>query len=377
MSPSGAPVEKKCIGLIVNPIAGMGGSVGLKGTDAGMHGEALALGAQPVAPGRARAFLSHVRRWDGIQLLVAPGPMGSAYLDAAPDVAASEIGTIDGQTSGEDTKRIAAQMLARGADLIVFVGGDGTARDICDAAGLRVPVVGVPSGVKVYSAIFATSVAAAAALLDAFVLGAEVGEEEVLDIDEEAFRQGRLDARLYGYLGVPEVPQHLQGGKEASGTGGTTLESQREIAEYVAEGLEPDTLYLLGPGTTVKAVADALGCEKTLLGVDALLDKKTIGTDLNERAILRLLERYPKRKIIVTPLGGNGFVFGRGNRQLSPEAIRRVGTENLILIATRAKLARLPCLRVDTDDAELNQMLAGYMDVIIGYRYSKLMPVKC
>jgi len=377
MSTEPAGAEKKRIGLIVNPVAGMGGSVGLKGTDGGMHARALALGAEPVAPARARAFLSAVRQWERMRLLAAPGVMGRAYLDAAPTAEAIEVGTIAEETSGADTRRIAAEMLAEGADLIVFVGGDGTARDLCDAVGLEVPVIGVPSGVKVYSALFATSAAAAAALLDAFVLGAELGEEEVLDIDEEAFRQGRLDARLYGYLRVPEVPRHLQGGKEASGTGTGTVEAQRELAEYLAETLEAGTLYLLGPGTTVKALADVLGVEKTLLGVDALLDGKLVGRDLNERAILALLDRYPERKIVCTPLGGNGFVFGRGNRQFSPEVIRRVGRDHLIVVATPDKLARLACLRVDTDDADLNQRLAGYMDVTLGYKYAKVMPVAC
>jgi predicted polyphosphate/ATP-dependent NAD kinase len=377
MTTSRDPLDRKCIGLIVNPVAGMGGSVGLKGTDAGMHRQALALGAEPVAPGRARNFLSHVRGWQGIRLLAAPGVMGRAYLDAVPQVPVAEAGAIGPETSGEDTRRIAAEMLAKGADLIAFVGGDGTARDICDAVGLRLPVIGVPSGVKVYSAVFATSAAAAAALLDAFVEGAELGEEEVLDIDEEAFRHGVLDARLYGYLRVPEVPRHLQAGKEASGTGAATLEAQRELAEYVADLLEDDTLYLLGPGSTVKAVADVLGIEKSLLGVDAVVNRQLVGRDLNERAILRLLDQYPRRKIVVTPLGGNGFVFGRGNRQFSPEVIRRVGREHLMIIAIGDKLARLKCLRVDTDDAELNLTLAGYLDVIVGYKYSKVMPCAC
>jgi predicted polyphosphate/ATP-dependent NAD kinase len=369
--------ETKYIGLIVNPVAGMGGSVGLKGTDGGMHKQAIALGAQPVAPARARAFLSQIRQWDRIRLLTAPAIMGASYVDAALPKEVVEIGTIGEETSDKDTKRIVAEMLARGADLIAFVGGDGTARDICDAVKLGIPVVGVPSGAKVYSAVFATSAPAAAALLDAFVIGADLGEEEVLDIDEEAFRQGSLVARLYGYLRVPEVPQHLQAGKEASGRGASTLEAQREIAEYVAEMLEDDTLYLLGPGTTVKAVADVLASEKTLLGVDAVCNGKTVGKDLNERAILELLRRFPRRKMIVTPLGGNGFVFGRGNRQLSPEVIRQVGRENVLVIAAQGKLAKLRCLRVDTDDANLNQALAGYMDVIVGYKYSKVMSVEC
>ncbi|MEA3276902.1 MAG: ATP-NAD kinase family protein [Pseudomonadota bacterium] len=369
--------EKKCVGLIVNPVAGMGGSVGLKGTDGGIHKRALALGARPVAPSRAKDFLSRVQQWHSIRLLVAPQRMGRAYLGEELDVEAIEIGEIGEETSGEDTKRLAGQMLARGAELIVFVGGDGTARDIYDAIDLKVPAVGVPSGVKVYSSVFGTSVRAAAALVDAFVVGAELSEGEVLDIDEGAFRRGVLDARLYGYLRVPRVRHYLQGGKETSGAGAATLEDQKEIAEYVAEGLEEDTLYLLGPGTTVKAVADVLQSEKTLLGVDAAFDRKIVGRDLNEREILRLFRQHSKRKIIVTPLGGNGFVFGRGNRQFTPEVIRQVGRDGLIIIATRDKLEKLKCLRVDTDDDDLNGQLAGYIDVIIGYKYSKLMPVEC
>ncbi len=366
----------KRIGLIVNPVAGMGGSVGLKGTDGAMRDRAIELGAKPVAPARTREFLSHLRHRDGITLLIAPAAMGDDYLEGI-DVEATTIGSANSKTSGADTKRLAAEMLRAGIDLLAFVGGDGTARDIHDSIDLKLPVVGVPSGVKVYSSVFALNPRAAAAMVDAFIEGAEVSEEEVLDIDEQAFRRGILDARLYGYLLVPNAAQFLQGGKEASGSGGSIAANKQEIAEYMAEHIDRDTLYLLGPGTTVRAIADELGVGKTLLGVDAVFNNRLTGTDLNERGVLELLDQYPKSKLIVTPLGGNGFIFGRGNRQFTPEVIARVGRENIIVVATRDKIDKLECLRVDTDDYGLDRELSGYMDVITGYKYSKLVRVEC
>ncbi len=366
---------KTKIGLIVNPIAGMGGSVGLKGTDGEMRHRAVALGARPVAPGRAREFVSRLACRERICLLLAPGPMGADYLDEV-DVESQLVGTVSSETSPADTRRIALEMREQGAGLLVFVGGDGTARNICDAVGTEIPVVGVPSGVKVYSAVFANSVHGAASMVDAFVEGTDLAEEEVLDIDEEAFRHGLLDARLYGYLLVPRLEKFLQGGKEASGAGGSPLENKQEIGEYVAEEMTADVLYLLGPGTTVKAIADALNLDKTLLGVDAVYNRGGVGSDLNEQGILKLLDQYPQRRIIVTPIGGSGFIFGRGNRQFTPEVIRRVGRENITVVANRDKLAKLPSLRVDTDDAALNQQFAGFIDVVTGYRFSKLVRVE-
>ncbi len=311
-----------------------------------------------------------------ISLFVAPGNMGRDFVgDLKVDV--TTVGQIGDATSGEDTKRIATEMMQRGVELVAFVGGDGTSKDICDAIDLKLPVVGVPSGVKVYGSVFACNARAAAALLDAFIEGAEVAEEEVLDIDEEAFRRGILDATMYGYLLVPHAERWLQGGKEASSAVASSLENKREIAEFVADQLEDTTLYLFGPGTTVKAIADELGIGKTLLGVDAVLNKKLIGEDLNESAILELLNRYQKRKIVVTPLGGSGFIFGRGNKQFTPRVIRQVGRENIIVVATRDKLNQLKCLRVDTDDFELDRTLSGYLDVIVGYKFSKVLPVEC
>jgi len=187
----------------VNPVAGMGGSVGLKGTDGAMYKKALKLGAEPVTPKRTKELLARIQHNADITLLAAPGKMGAQYqgLTATCEV----VGTIGEETSAEETKRIAAEMLDRGAELLIFVGGDGTARDIHDVVGTKIPVVGVPAGVKVFSAVYAVSARAAAAMVDAFVEGADLVDKEVLDIDEEAFREDRLASRLYGLWG-PKTP---------------------------------------------------------------------------------------------------------------------------------------------------------------------------
>jgi predicted polyphosphate/ATP-dependent NAD kinase len=364
------------LGLIVNPVAGMGGSVGLKGTDGTMYQKALALGAEPVTPTRTRDLLAHIKHKDDVSLLVAPGKMGEQHVEGS-DVPFEVLGEIGQETSAEDTKRIAQEMVGRGVELLIFVGGDGTARDLCDVVGSSVPVVAVPAGVKVFSAAFAVSARAAAEMVDAFLEGTEVTDEEVLDIDEEAFREDRLASTLYGYLLVPEARRFLQPGKAGSRVGKTSVHNKQEMATYLCEGMDPETLYLLGPGTTLKAVADELGLAKTLLGVDAVHAGVLVGKDLNEEGILELLERYRKSRIIVTPIGGNGFILGRGSKQFTPEVIRQVGTKNIMVMGTRDKVSQLECLRVDTGDLALDEMFRGYVKVTVGYGEAMLMEVRC
>ena len=362
------------VGLLVNPSAGMGGSVGLKGTDGDMARRARELGARPVTPDRTRDFLKHIGAGWRLHWFAGPEAMGERWLHEA-GYDCETVGTTCGPTIPQDTRRIAGEMRRLGVDILVFVGGDGTARDVCDAIGTDVAVLGVPAGVKVYSAVFAMSARAAARLLDAFAHGAPTGEEEVLDIDEVAFRDGRLDARLYGAMRVPEVEGELQGGKEASDSGISGQTAKREVGEYVAEQLEPGTLYLLGPGTTVKAVADAIGVEKTLLGVDAVLDGELIGRDLGEGELLALLDKHDRARIVVTPLGGNGFVFGRGNRQFTPAVLYRVGTAGVIIVSIASKLRGIGCLHVDIGDESLDDQFAGYVEVIIGWRRTRMMRI--
>jgi predicted polyphosphate/ATP-dependent NAD kinase len=367
---------KKAIGLIVNPVAGMGGSVGLKGTDGEMYKKALELGAKPVAANRTRDLLGHIEHRDSITLFVAPGTMGEEYVEGY-GIPFTVIGTADSETSAQDTKRISDEMVNSGIRLLIFVGGDGTARDIHDAIDARVPVVAVPSGVKVFSSVFAVSARAAAQIVDAFVEGVDVTEEDVLDIDEEAFRDDRLASKLYGYLLVPSARSFLQGGKAASSVGGSALESKKEIAMYLVEAMDMETLYLVGPGTTLRAITDEMSLPKTLLGVDAILGRKLFGKDLNEEGILGLLENHETRKIIVTPIGGNGFIFGRGSKQFTPEVIRQVGKENIMVVGTQDKVSQLDCLRVDTGDSELDERLSGHVEVTVGYRQGMMMEVKC
>lgn len=354
----------------MNPIAGMGGRVGLKGTDGEAYEEALRRGARPVSPHRAIEFLNHVRSTD-FEIIAAAGAMGEEEVLASnkKDLLRLVVGERKERTTAEDTKTAAREMVEKGTDIIVFVGGDGTARDILDAVDEEIPVLGVPSGVKMFSAVFAVNPRAAAKVLDEFLRGrTSLVEREVLDIDEEAYRRGVLRIRLYGYLKVPLPRDDLLQYMKTVSKGGEEEENKLAIVRTIVEDMEPDTLYLLGPGTTVRAVADLLGIDKTLLGVDAVVNKKLVGKDLDEAGILRLLDRYSKAKIIVSPIGGQGFIFGRGNQQLSPRVIRRIGRNNIIVIATWNKIKDLPYLRVDTGDPDVDEMLRGYIKILVDYR---------
>ncbi|MRT92513.1 ATP-NAD kinase family protein [Ancylomarina sp. 16SWW S1-10-2] len=362
----------KSIGLIVNPIAGMGGSVGLKGTDGKTYKKAIELGAQPTTPERIKKTLALVNRKD-LYFITAPGKMGEDYIKKF-DFKYEVISKIEAETNADDTKRIIREMLVKGIDLLIFVGGDGTARDVYDVLGLTIPVVGIPSGVKMFSPVFALSTFAAAEIINNKT--DELIEKEVLDIDEEAFRNGKLAAKLYGYLKVPKNPSLLQGKKEPSNITKPEKISKEEISQYIFENIETDTLYILGPGTTLKTIADKIGVEKSLLGIDAVFNKKLIGKDLNEKGLLELIKKYKKNKIILTPIGGNGFILGRASKQFTPEVIKLIGKENLIVVATEDKISRLECLRVDTGDVKVDEGLKGHCKVITGYKSETLIDVK-
>jgi predicted polyphosphate/ATP-dependent NAD kinase len=359
-------------GLIVNPIAGMGGNVGLKGTDGEMYKKAIELGAIPVTPQRIETVLSFIKRRD-LYFLVAPKKMGENYLKGY-GFNYEVVGKIDKETNAEDTKRIAKEMLKKGIDILIFVGGDGTARDICSAIDRKIAVVAIPSGVKMFSSVFALSAHAAAEMIDS--LSNKFVDREVLDIDEEAFRNNKLSAELYGFLKVPEVKSLLQKGKESSNVTQSAETYKIEIAKNIFEKMEEDILYILGPGTTLEAIADRIGVKKTLLGVDGVYNKKLIGKDLNEEGILKLINAYKKTKIIVTPIGGNGFIFGRGSKQITPKILKIVGKENIIVVGTMDKIGHLECLRVDTGDIEVDKSLVGYMHVITGYNEEMIIEVQ-
>jgi len=358
----------KRIGLVVNPIAGMGGTVGLKGTDGGMYVKARELGATPIAPLRTRQFLTNIRSKTLLKILAAPREMGEALVKSVGiDYSVVTTG-VEQISTAEDTMNVTKEMLGADVDLIVFVGGDGTARDIYDAVDLRKPVLGVPSGVKMYSSVFAVTPTAAAEIVDAFINGETAIEDgEVFDIDEDAFREGNLDIKLYGYLKVLKVRDLIQSGKEPAYYSEGSEENRKAIARYIAENAEDGTVYLLGPGTTTKAIADAFKVEKSLLGVDAVYNRKRIGADLNEKGILDILGSYHKAKLVISPIGGQGFIFGRGNQQFTPRIIESVGKESVIVVATKDKMRELSQLRVDTGDAKVDEMLRGFFRVITDY----------
>jgi predicted polyphosphate/ATP-dependent NAD kinase len=366
----GIALNTKKLGLIVNPIAGMGGRVGLKGTDGWETLErARALGAVSTSPARAvEALRRLIPLRENIKVITYPHEMGE---DEARECGFNPtiIGSATrGNTTPTDTIKAAKELVERGVDLILFAGGDGTARDIYEAIDSRVPALGIPTGVKIQSGVFAINPARAGDLAAKYLRGEpmDLRELEVMDIDEEAYRENRLSARLYGYLMVPYRETVIQSSKEASqGSEKITLEA---IASEVVEEMDDEHVYIIGPGTTTRPIAEALGLEKTLLGVDVVQGGKLVASDVNEEKILGLIEGR-KAKIIVTVIGGQGFVFGRGNQQISPRVIREVGRDNVIIVATPEKLAALKgrTLIVDTGDRDVDMMLSGYHKVVTGY----------
>ena len=361
----------KKLGLIVNPIAGMGGRVGLKGTDGPeILAKARELGAEPVSPGRAvealRALKHHMAEFE---LLTYPAEMGADEAKAAR-LEVRVIGSIaSGKTTAEDTKRAAKDMLSEKVDLVLFAGGDGSAADLIGTIDALVPILGIPTGVKLHSAVFANTPQAAGEITARFLReGLPLQDAEVMDIDEEAYRENHLVAKLKGYAKVPYEPVMMQATKE--GSAGYELADQKAIARWVFELMEPGRIYVLGPGTTTRAVAEELGIyDSTLLGVDLIENYKLVAKDANEKQILQGVGSKPVT-IIVSPIGSQGFILGRGNQQLSPEVIRRAGKKNLWVVATSHKLGVTPTLKVDTGDAELDREFRGYMKVITGYRHT-------
>ncbi len=363
----------KRVGLIVNPIAGMGGRCGLKGTDgAEILAQACALGAEPEAPGRAQLALSRLEPLrDDVEILTVSGDMGEAEAVAAGFTPTVLFGTNGETTTSDDTRRAAAEMAAAGVDLILFAGGDGTARDVYAAAGPDAVCLGVPAGCKIHSGVYGINPRNAGELAALYLQGkvTKVKQAEVMDIDEEAFRQGRVSAELFGYLTVPRDEARVQGGK--AGRTASDENALDAIAFRLMDRMDPETLYLLGTGSTVFGIKRRLGIAGTLLGVDVTRGRELVAADVTEHQLLDLLG--PKggapARIVVTVIGGQGYIFGRGNQQLSPRVIQRVGRDHITVVATRQKIAALggKPLLVDTGSEETNAMLTGYMRVVTGY----------
>lgn len=367
------------LGLIINPLAGLGGRVGLKGSD-GEEVQRLARqrGAIPLAQQRMQQALDYLLDYhQQLQIYTAAGEMGETLCQGMGFAHKVVFTPQAGETHAADTEAAVEQCLAQGIDLLLFAGGDGTARNVFTALQrvtetadiVLPPVIGVPAGCKIHSSVYAVTPAHAGELLSLLLKGRplSLAEASVMDIDEEEFRQDRVRAQLYGYLMVPAENRFMQNMKQGGVQHGEI--ALQDIAAFMVETMEDDCLYLIGSGTTPRAILDELGLPSTLLGVDAVYNRQLLASDLGEQQILQLLDEYQRVRLVITLIGGQGHVFGRGNQQLSPAVIRRLGMQNIDIISTAEKIHSLngQPLRVDTGDETLNQSLYGMVPVITGY----------
>ena len=370
------------IGFLVNPIAGMGGRVGLKGTD-GVVEEAIKRGAEPVASSKAldtiKEFLAKYSE-NNIEWYTCSGKMGENELKKA-DIKDIEIiyEYSSDKTASDDTKKACKEFIKSKVDLILFCGGDGTARDIFSVVKNKIPILGIPSGVKMHSGVFGINTDAAAKMLHEFAKERlTVGDAEIMDLDEERYRKGDWNIKLFGIAKGIVEPTYVQVGKSVFESVSEDAVKE-ELAEHVIDDMKEnsDYLYLMGSGGTIDFIAEKIGVKNTLLGIDAVYQNKVVSNDMNEKQILDLLEKYQKVKVILSPIGSQGFILGRGNLQLSPKVIRKIGLDNIIVISTPAKLLSTPVLRVDTGDKKLDHLFVEkeFMMVVIGYRLSRVVKI--
>ena len=370
------------LGFVVNPLAGIGGSVALKGSDGkDIVEQALSRGAQPQAEARATVAMQQITSVDKLTILTADNSMGVNVLRVL-NLPCEVVYKADLQTSAEDTKNVIRQFVKRSVDLIVFAGGDGTARDVLDILDSElnssIPVIGIPAGVKMHSAVYAVTPSRAGELINLILDGEPMSlhEAKVMDLDEQAFREGKVNARCYGYLSVPVDDTRMQLMKQ----GGLNYHdiSVQDIATDIIETMEQDVFYLIGSGSTTAEIMNQLFLQNTLLGIDIVRNQELIASDVGEQEILKIINNYPV-KIVLSIIGGQGHVFGRGNQQLSAEVIYHVidqhmGRDNIIIIANNEKLRSLnkrPMI-ADTGDADLDEKLAGLYSVITGYQQKTL-----
>jgi predicted polyphosphate/ATP-dependent NAD kinase len=305
--------------------------------------------------------------------------MGSEALRATGFETVEIVHTASAQPSAQDTKATTERFLAAGVDFVLFCGGDGTARDICSIIGEAIPVLGIPAGVKMYSGVFGITPARTALIVMRFLMH-EIGlaRAEIVDLDEDRYRAGEWSVRLYLTAKTPYEPTYVQAAK-ALIAGAEEEAVKDDIAAQLQEDMaaRPSTLFLLGPGSTVQTVGRALHVDKTLLGIDAVTDGRLVAKDLVEKDILKLLDSYPDCKLVLSPIGAQGFILGRGNQPLSPRVIRHIGADNIVVIATPAKLARTPTLRLDTGEPSLDADMISrkFFEVVIGYHRTRLVKV--
>ncbi|MBB1390563.1 ATP-NAD kinase [Shewanella vesiculosa] len=363
------------LGIIINPLAGLGGSVGLKGSD-GVANEALAKGAIPKAQQRMQQALDVILPFaEQIDIITASGDMGGLLcrqMGFSTQEVYRAIETRSAEkTSALDTQQAVKCLLEHQLDLLLFAGGDGTARDIYAVVDDSFPVLGVPAGVKIHSGVYGITPHASGVVVRMLLNGELVSlmSADVMDIDEVAFRQGIVKARRFGEMTVPAEPRYIQavkmGGKEVD---------ELVLADIAADIIESmdDELYIMGSGSTVAAVMEDLGLANTLLGVDVIQHKQIMAQDVTAQQLLTFIadkKTYPSVKLVITLIGGQGHILGRGNQQLSPDLIRQIEKDNILILATKTKLKALEGrpLIVDSGDPELDKALTGYYKIVTGY----------
>lgn len=370
-------MKKFKLGLIINPIAGIGGSVALKGSDGeGIAEQAIALGAEKKANLRAQQALTILAPYKDIMTIyTVSGVMGADSAKALGFDTQVLYSPNSIETTALDTENAVNVLQQEGVDLLLFAGGDGTARNICSQVNEQFPVLGIPAGCKIHSGVYAVTPKAAGRVVELMITNqlVSVVEADVMDIDESQFRQGIVKAKRFGEMTIPCELRYVQavksGGKESD-----ELVLQ-DIAAHVIEQMD-DELFVMGSGSTVAAVMEEAGFDNTLLGVDLVLDQQLIASDVTEPELWQHLQSH-NAKLVITVIGGQGHILGRGNQQLSPRVIRTIGKDNIFIVATKSKLAALngKPLIVDTGDDELNQNLSGFIPVITGYKDQVLYPV--
>jgi predicted polyphosphate/ATP-dependent NAD kinase len=371
------------LGFIVNPIAGIGGSVALKGSDGeGIAAQALLLGAVAKANYRAKLALEILQPYQQqLTVVTVNGAMGEDTAKALGFSVELAYQTKQQVTTATDTENAVKALSTQRIDLLLFAGGDGTARNICRMVGDSMPVLGIPAGCKIHSGVYAITPKSAGRVVELMITNQLVSltEADVMDIDESLFRQGVVKAKRYGEMQIPSELRYVQavksGGKESD-----ELVLQ-DIAAHVINQME-DQLFIIGSGSTTAFLMEELALNGTLLGVDVVSQQQVIQNDITEPELWALLNSHPQQKhqqpkLVITLIGGQGHIFGRGNQQLSPRIIEFIGKDNIIIIATKSKLTALAArpLIADTGDSKLDRHLTGFMPVITGYNDQVLYPV--
>ena len=394
------------IGIVVNPDAGLGGRLGFKGSD-GRAAEARAAGAKDRAGPRMqqtldalKALLSSSLNRSNVEVecIGWKGRMGGAWVPSANEkMFFTEIGETPKETSVTETGQLVAALVEAGAEAILYAGGDGTTRDIANTLesinkeAQEIPLIGVPGGVKMHSGCFATTPKAAAEVTLAFLIGdLRCAITEVMDLDEEIYQEGVWKVRMYGEAWTPSSPRFMQGAKEQveRTSESDTIEG---LANHVQSLLQdqPDLMVIWGSGGTLRRMGDFCGEELTLLGIDVLgpveNGKRQLFSDLNEQQLLQTISHHVDEKgeqrpclLLLSPMGGQGFLIGRGNLQLSPDVLRMIGIDNILGVATPAKLIGLNAVRIDTGEVELDQVFQAkrFIKILQGFRTTRLIRIE-